>query len=171
MSLFQTTPATSTPPSGATSFVDEAGRTWILALNVGNSNRLFRDHGIDLARIQDPRPLLKIVEDPYNFAAALWTLCESQAVAAGVSPEAFAEALGGPAMDTALTALVEATIQLQPASKRGALRAIIEKVFKAQSDGMAAVEKWADESGPKISQKIVDLAKAELAKVDLGEAK
>lgn len=101
------------------SFKDKEGREWRLSLNFRTLERL-RDEGIDLT---DPKTVLALGDDPYRLGMTLWTLAQSQADTAGVSPDAFAEATAdGDVIEAAVVALVEELVSFTRPARRDALR-------------------------------------------------
>lgn len=82
-----------------TKFTDRHGRQWEITITVGTLGRL-KAVGINLL---DPA----LAEDIELFGRLLWVLCESQAVAAGLTEEQFADVCDGPTLAGATDAIDE----------------------------------------------------------------
>lgn len=77
-------------------FTDRDSHVWQLHLDDDAVGRVREHAGLDLAALGDLPGLRiheKLTEPPARFAGVLWTLCELQAVADGVTPEQFGLAL------------------------------------------------------------------------------
>lgn len=83
-------------------FKDDKGETWGVDLTVGSLLRVKTATGFDLIDKPDslPQELSPLVD-------ILWVVLEPQLTAKGVSQEAFAERLGGDALEAALDAFME----------------------------------------------------------------
>lgn len=121
------------------------GHEWNLELTVGAVEDVQRATGFDLdAAIADTSKLIRLFTDtPRKFAEILWVLCEEQANARGVAPEAFGRALTREAIDGAADALLAAIVLFYPRASAGkalaeALPAVLAKMDRETS---AAVRK------------------------------
>lgn len=118
-------------------FTDALGHRWRLAFTIGDLPRL-RAAGFDLtAALKTETGVIEFLfGDPERLAAALWVLCESQAAAAGVSPEQFATALDADAIDAACTALMGYVVDFRhrlPGARAAAKAAIPGAVMRAEA--------------------------------------
>lgn len=123
-------------------FKDAENRTWNLALTIGTARRLRDEVGVDFAALGDGKIFFELGSDPYKLGATLWVLVERQAERLSVTPEAFVDALDGPAIDRSVEALLEAVVNFTPAAMRGPVKKLIEQVGRARTASMTAVEDW-----------------------------
>lgn len=110
------------------SFVDNAGRTWVIAINVAVVKRVRGLVGVDLYSLIDDgfKPLGTLVADPVKLADVLYCLCKEEADAKHVSDEDFGRALAGDAITLAADAFVEELIDFFPdARTRESLRKVV----------------------------------------------
>lgn len=107
-------------------FVDLAGRTWTVTVNVGGLKRL-KGQGIDPFAGLDAF-LPRIIGDPVFCGQVLWVFCQPQAEKAGVDEATFLASLGGDALASARQAFVEEFADFFPDPPlRKALRELVEK--------------------------------------------
>lgn len=89
-------------------FTDAEGRKWRLRITMGDLARL-KAAGLDVTKsVDDPKALQAITNDFEIYGRVLWELCEAQALAANVTPEAFAAGFDGPTLFAAGGAIEEA---------------------------------------------------------------
>jgi hypothetical protein len=106
-------------------FIDNAGKTWTLQINVAAVKRVRGLVGIDLYKLIDDglEPLAKLVADPVDLADVLYCLIKDEADAKQISDEEFGRALAGDAITAAADAFVEELIDFFPEARaRAALR-------------------------------------------------
>ena len=112
-------------------FKDSTGSDWQLRLTWGQVREIRDSLGVDFTTFKDGRALFELGVDVEKFVGVLWLLVEKQAVAAGVSPEDFAERLDGPTIDAASMALVDAYLAFCPALLREATTKVISGAREA----------------------------------------
>ncbi len=102
-------------------FTDVAGRAWTLTLTVGSLIDVRRETGVDLAGALKSESALSdlIFGDPATLVSLLYVLCETQAKAAGVTPEQFGHGFDGRAVEAATEALLTAVADFFPRSRIG----------------------------------------------------
>jgi hypothetical protein len=115
--------AESSPPT----FTDATGCTWRLVLTPALVATVKAAYGIDLARMVQSERGVKTefgrgASMLRNCAAVIFTICEQQAAAERISPEAFARLLLPPTFDNAQAALLDAIAQFYPSSPHGRAR-------------------------------------------------
>lgn len=112
------------------SFQDNAGRTWVIAINVAVVKRVRALVNVDLYKLIDDgfKPLAALVADPVQLADVLYCLCKDEADAKQVSDEDFGRALAGDAITLAADAFVEELIDFFPDARA---RASLKKVVAA----------------------------------------
>ena len=115
------------------SFTDNAGRVWILNVNVAAIKRVRALCGVDLNSIVEMdangEPNTKLLEqlssDPVLLVDVLYSVCKPEADAKGVSDTAFGEAMGGDAIEAATNALLDEVVDFFPEAKRKAFQKIL----------------------------------------------
>lgn len=131
------------------SFVTTDGKEWTLSITYGTVKRLRTAAGVDFNDLSRDRwsGLGDLLADLEKFVGALWVLVESQAVAAGVAPEAFAELLDGDAIEAAANAFVGAVADFAPSQSRALLlalaakgRAVADLAARTVTEEVAAVD-------------------------------
>jgi hypothetical protein len=107
-------------------FVDNAGRTWTVAVSVDAVKRvrdLLKEDLLDIERVF-PRLLV----DPILLCDVVYCICKPQAEAEKISDADFARAMAGDTIALAKAALVEELIDFFPEpSQRETLRLVVEK--------------------------------------------
>lgn len=100
-------------------FVDKAGRTWAVELTLGTLGDA-RRAGIELGKLlASESELLTLLygDDLERLGRLLWVLCEKQAVAANLDPDAFAALFDAATLDAARLAIVGAIADFSPSRK------------------------------------------------------
>jgi hypothetical protein len=111
------------------SFIDNAGRTWTLQINVAAIKRVRGLVGVDLYKLIDDgmEPLAKLVADPVDFVDVLYCLVKTEAEAKQITDEQFGQSLAGDSINLAADAFVEELIDFFPEARaRAALRKTIQ---------------------------------------------
>ena len=131
-------------------FIDNAGRTWTVAINVAAIKRVRGLLGVDLFKLVDDgfKPLSKLVSDPVQLADVLYCLCKDEADAKEISDEDFGRALAGDAITLAADAFVVELIDFFPDARA---RASLKKVIDA---------------GKQMRETLLDHAETVLATID-----
>jgi hypothetical protein len=121
---------------------------WNVQLTVGMLTRIRRECGLNLANVVvDAEQFLDVISAaPESLVGSLWIVCEKQATAAGLTPENFAELFDGDALDRAVTALLEASLDFFPRARgRDALRAGMPRAWaKIERDVNARIAEQFD---------------------------
>lgn len=93
------------------SFTDTTGRSWNLTVTVLTVKRVREATDVLLTALFDDKCTLlaELSGDLIKLVDVLWVVCEGQAKEAGITPEQFAEGLGGDSLGQAGEALVRAT--------------------------------------------------------------
>lgn len=108
-------------------FKDSLGRVWEIEINVTTIRRVRGLAGVDLLEMAGGTLATRLASDPLLLADVLFAAVELQAKSAGVSKEAFEEALDGDAVNAGADALVEELIGFFPASRRILFQTLIKK--------------------------------------------
>jgi hypothetical protein len=116
-------------------FKDNAGRTWIVAINVAAIKRVRGLAGVDLFGLVDDgfKGLAKLLGDPIELVDVLYVLCKDEADKIGVSDEDFGRAMAGDAIGSASDAFLEELTDFFPDPRvRAGLRKLIETSRKVR---------------------------------------
>lgn len=131
-------------PSSKSGFVDRDGWQWKLILTVGNVADVKRETGVNLAiASQDMKWVELLFGDPAKLVSVLWVLCEEQAKANKLEPEAFAHVFDGATLEAAGNALAFAIADFFPRSRiASAIREGFETVLReAENRGIEAINR------------------------------
>lgn len=129
-------------------FVDNAGRTWTVAINVAAVKRVRALCGIDLANVitlePGERPKVDVLErlasDPVLLVDVLFAICQPEAERKGVSDVSFGEGMAGDAIELATAALLDETVSFFPSAKRKVLEKIVTATRRFETKTKAALE-------------------------------
>lgn len=119
-------------------FKDSTGHQWTVEINVNARKKVLADTsvngvgGVDLFAAIDGA-FQQQVQDPAKLVAVLYSLCETQAAAAGITPEQFAARFVGDSIEDASGALMRAIVDFFPSRQR-------EVMTKALAKGMEVVD-------------------------------
>lgn len=112
-------------------FVDNAGRTWTIAINVWAIKRVRGLAGVDLYSLVDGsnfEALGKLLQDPISLVDVLFVLCKEEADRLNVSDEDFGRAMAGDSLSRATDAfLAEYTDFFPDPRVRAGLAKVLEK--------------------------------------------
>jgi hypothetical protein len=131
-------------------FKDAENREWTLRLTTGRNRVILDTCGIDFGQIHDGKVFFDLQTSDDKLAQVLWILCEKQAESRRVTPEDFADSLDGDALDSAMEALIEATILFTRRPIRAAVEKVIRQTMEAQIAGMQTIENWVDANGEQV---------------------
>lgn len=127
-----------------TTFRDRSGRAWEVEFTVGLVQRLKRD-GLDLkGLLADPERFAAVMaQAPEDLVGHLWTVCEPQAKAFGLTPEEFGYLFDRETYDAAADAFLEAFVLFSQRSAAGAairerFPRLMERMDRAISERLAA---------------------------------
>lgn len=116
------------------SFKDAAGRDWQLAITYGDVKRCKADAGVDLGALLKAKgkedalaPLTEFLGDMEKMVTVVFCLVEAQAKKLSVTPENFAEALDGDAIERMADAFFEAFTDFCQSRLREPLRKMAAK--------------------------------------------
>lgn len=109
-------------------FRDNAGRTWVVSINVSAVKKVRGLAGIDIYGLVNDsfQGLAKLLNDPIDLVDVLYVLCKDEADKLGVSDEDFGRAMGGDSLEHAADAFVNELADFFPDPR---LRAGLKKVF------------------------------------------
>lgn len=138
------------------SFTDNAGRTWVISINVAAVKRVRGLLGVDLYSLVDDgfKPLGELLGDPVKLVDVIYCLCRDEANAKNVSDEDFGRALYGDAITRAADAFVEELIDFFPEARvRESLRKVVVAGKKMRETLLSHVETTIAEIDPEAEAK------------------
>lgn len=128
-------------------FKDNAGRTWLVAINVNAVKRCRALVGVDLYGLVDDgfQGLAKLLGDPVQLVDVLYVLCRDEAEKVGVTDEDFGRAMAGDAIEAASNAFLEELTGFFPDPRvRAALRKVMEAGRTVQAGLMEHLSRQLD---------------------------
>jgi len=129
------------------SFKDNQGRSWQIAVTINTVKRVRSLLDIDLLAIVDGKLLERLVNDPVLLVDVLYAVVKPYADEEGISDADFGDALAGDAIDAATTALLEGLADFFPQRRRELLHRALGKLREVEARAMdLAEEKLADPS-------------------------
>lgn len=138
-------------------FVDNAGRTWTVAINVDAIKRVRDLAGVNLLEVIEGKLLERLIGDPILLCDVIYSICKPEAEAKTITDTDFGRAMGGDAIDGATTALLEELVDFFPLARRRVLSKALEKLRKFETAALNAVEVRLE--SPELEQRLAaDLA-------------
>ena len=133
-------------------FVDNANRTWTVAVNVGAVKRMRDLAKFDLMGNDLARSIGQLSDDPVVLVDVLWAIVFPQAEKLAVSQEEFAEAIAGDAISFATDALLEEIVDFFPGPKRKLMRQILDRTKAAEKKMLERLEEMVN--SPEVQKQI-----------------
>ena len=125
----------------ATTFKDNQGRAWTLAVNVASIKRVKADLGMYLPDVLKGELVQQLASDPILLVDTIYSLCRPDAQAANVTAEQFGEAMAGDAIEHATKALLDECVNFsQNPRDRAALGRIVSALWKTMDKARDLVE-------------------------------
>lgn len=103
-------------------FTDNAGRDWVIEINVASLKRVKGLTGTDLIALavsMDTSVAERLASDPILLCDVLYAVCKPQADERSVSDEEFGRAMAGDAIESATVALLEDIVGFCPSPRTG----------------------------------------------------
>lgn len=126
------------------SFKDNAGREWLVTLNVAQAKRLREKLAIDLNDALGGDLCERLADDAELLCNALFVLVEKQALEKQVTDEQFGEGLAGDAIGAATDCLLEAIVSFFPPQRRALLARARSKINEQRTAAIQRAEKLLD---------------------------
>ncbi len=126
-------------------FVDNAGRTWTVAVNVDAIKRVRTLCAVNLLEIVEGDLLGRLANDPILLCDVLYAVCKPELDAKGVSDEDFGRAMGGDVIEAATAAFLEEMVGFFPSPKRAVLAKALGKLRVLEERALRAVETRLDD--------------------------
>ena len=121
-------------------FVDNAGRTWTVQVNVDAVRRVRDLAGVNLLEVIEGKLIERLVADPILLCDVIFALCKPEAQTKNISDVDFGRSMAGDAIDLATTALLEELVDFFPQPRRRVLAKALATLKSLQTQAMAAVE-------------------------------
>ncbi|MEL6397439.1 MAG: hypothetical protein AAFQ71_15805 [Planctomycetota bacterium] len=129
-------------------FTDNAGRDWVIEINVASLKRVKGLTGTDLIALavsMDTSVAERLASDPILLCDVLYAVCKPQADERGVSDEEFGRAMAGDAIESATVALLEDIVGFCPSPRdRAALGRVLTAMRDARDKARDLVDKNLD---------------------------
>ena len=125
-------------------FTDNQGRVWDVEINVTTLRRVRDLAKVNLTRILDDGFLDAFLEDAFQQADVLFSLCRDQAEERGVCDEDFGRALTGQAMESAQIAMLAELADFFPL-RRALLEKIASRHRRLREIADARILQWIDD--------------------------
>lgn len=122
-------------------FVDNAGRTWIVTINVNTIKRVRGLVDVNLLEILDGALIEKFIRDPVLLCDVVYAVCKLEADERNISDEDFGRAMAGDAIEHATRALLEELVNFSPSPRdRANLQRILETTWRVMDKARDLVE-------------------------------
>ena len=141
------------------SFNDNAGRTWTVQINVDAIKRVRDLVNVNLLEVVDGKLLERLISDPILLCDVIYALCKVDADQKNISDVDFGRAMGGDAIETATTALLEELVDFFPPARRKLLAKALGKLRALEIAAIKAVDAKLD------SAELEQRMQAELARL------
>lgn len=116
-------------------FTDNKDREWLLDLDMFEAQRISEEYGVNLLGM-DGAAWVSLGSDLVLTFSVIWSLCEEQAVAAGIDAREFARGMVGEAIERAIDALQQSALSLFPSRQRRSLVDLIKKNGELHDEGV-----------------------------------
>ena len=141
-------------------FVDNAGRTWTVAINVDAIKRVRDLAQVNLLEVIEGKLLERLIGDPVLLCDVIYAVCKPEADAKTITDVDFGRAMAGDAIDGGTTALLEDLVDFFPQGRRRVLSKALAKLRKFETAALSAVETRLD--SPELERRLA----ADLAALD-----
>jgi len=121
-------------------FVDNAGRTWTVAINVDAIKRVRDLAQVNLLEVIEGKLLERLIGDPVLLCDVIYSVCKPEADAKNITDVDFGRAMAGDAIDGATTALLEDLVDFFPQGRRRVLSKALAKLKQFETAALNAVE-------------------------------
>lgn len=126
-------------------FVDNAGRTWTVTVNVDAIKRVRGLLNVDLLEIIEGALIDKLIRDPVLLCDVVYAVCKPEADARDVTDEEFGRAMAGDAIEHATTALLEELVAFCPSPRdRANLGRILAATWRMMDRARDLIEQRLD---------------------------
>ena len=120
-------------------FVDNAGRTWTVAINVDAIKRVRDLAQVNLLEVIEGKLLERLIGDPVLLCDVIYAVCKPEADAKTITDVDFGRAMAGDAIDLATQSLLEELVDFFPQRRRALLTKVLDKLRKLDTLTLATV--------------------------------
>ena len=140
-------------------FVDNAGRTWTVTINVDAIKRVRDLVQVNLLEVVEGKLLERLISDPILLCDVIYAVCKVDADARNVTDVDFGRAMAGDAIDGATTALLEELVSFFPQGRRRVLSKALGKLRSLETAALNLVETRLDspELDRQLAQQLAEL--------------
>jgi hypothetical protein len=135
-------------------FKDNAGRSWVVVINVDTIRRVRALVQVDLLKVLDGELVQKLAGDPVLLCDVLYAVLKPEADAQNISDVDFGRAMAGDAIEHATQAFLDAIADFFPPGKRNVLAKMLGKLRVLETKSTALAEKNLD--GVDLDQVLAD---------------
>lgn len=122
-------------------FLDNAGRTWTIAINVDAIKRVKGVLGINLLEVVEGTLIEKLIRDPVLLCDIVYAVCKPEADERNVNDEDFGRAMASDAIEHATHALLDELVLFSPSPKdRANLQRILSTTWHMMDRARDLVE-------------------------------
>jgi len=121
-------------------FIDNAGRTWTVSINVDTVKRVRDLAQVNLLEVIEGKLLNRLIGDPVLLCDVIYIVCKPEADAKNIADVDFGRAMAGDSIDSATTALLEGLVGFFQQGRRQVLTKVITKLRKFEKPALHAVE-------------------------------
>ncbi len=126
-------------------FIDNAGRTWGISINVDAIKRVREVLSVNLLDAVEGKLIERLVGDPILLCDVIFVLCQPEATARNISDEDFGRSMAGDAIDAATTSLLEELVDFFPKTRRQLLTKALEKLKLLEAKAIALIDQKLDD--------------------------
>ena len=126
-------------------FVDNAGHTWGITVNVDAIKRVRQALDVNLLDAVEGKLIERLVSDPILLCDVIYVLCQLEAESRGISDEEFGRAMAGDAIDAATSSLLEELVAFFPKARRQLLAKALSKLKLLEARAIALIEQKLDD--------------------------
>lgn len=122
-------------------FIDNAGRTWTVAINVDAIKRVRALLEINLLEVVEGNLVEKLLRDPVLLCDVVYAVCKPEADARSVSDEEFGRSMAGDAIEHATKALLEDLVLFSPSPRdRANLQRVLQTTWRMMDKARDLIE-------------------------------
>jgi hypothetical protein len=121
-------------------FVDNAGRTWTVAINIDAIKRVRGLLSVNLLEIIEGELIDKLIRDPVLLCDVVYAVCKPEADALNIADEDFGRAMAGDAIEQATKALLEELVLFSPSRQgRANLQRVLDTTWRLMDRAQAVI--------------------------------
>jgi hypothetical protein len=122
-------------------FVDNAGRTWTVAINVNAIKRVRALLDINLLEVIEGQLIDKLIRDPVLLCDVVYAVCKPEADAHAIGDEEFGRSMAGDAIEQATKALLEDLVLFSPSPRdRANMQCVLQTTWRMMDKARDLIE-------------------------------